>query len=76
MNDSRLNRETRTEWIVQMLRERRRMTPAEIAHQLGLTVQHAQGVVRQLRRDGIIRPAPAYLGNGRTGRRPTRYELA
>jgi predicted ArsR family transcriptional regulator len=76
MTDRRLNRETRTRWIVDMLKRRGRMTAPEIGHQLGLSVRHAQVVVRELRQDGLIRPAPACLGNGRAGRRPTPYELA
>ena len=74
MIDSRLNRETRTRWILDMLATRGPMTPAEIAEQLGLTVRHAQLVVRELGAQGLVYPAPGRRGHGRRGRLPTRWE--
>lgn len=57
-----------------MLATRGPMTPAEIAEQLGLTVRHAQTVVRELGKEGWIYPAPGRRGYGRRGRAPTRWD--
>jgi predicted ArsR family transcriptional regulator len=75
VSDRRLKPEIRDRWIVDMLAYRGPMDVAEIGHQLGLSVRHMQGVVRELRKAGAIEIAPGRRGLGRRGRLPTLYRV-
>lgn len=76
MTDSRLSASVRERWIVDMLRDRGPMTPAEIAEQLAFTVDHARVVLRQMRARGVVRCMAGRWEREMRGRPPTRYEVA
>lgn len=75
MIDSRLNRETRTEWLLSYLSETGEATAAQIAEQMGWSVQHTHKVMTELETAGLIsreRRGPTYWGQGR---RPTLFRV-
>ncbi|MCC6535250.1 MAG: hypothetical protein IT531_22105, partial [Burkholderiales bacterium] len=54
MIDSRLNRETRTEWLLGYLSEAGEATAAQIAEQMGWSIQHTREVMTELETAGMV----------------------
>ncbi len=75
MIDSHLNREMRERLVVEALRRRGPMHPAQIGDQLGLSIKRARLVVCELRRAGVIRPTPVAVKRS-VGGQVTYYEVA
>lgn len=73
MIDSRLNRETRAEWLLDYLRRAGEATAMQVASQMGWTPGHAHRVLSDLETAGKVRRkrrGPTYFGEGR---RPTLF---
>jgi len=73
--DSRLNRETRAEWLLGYLSEAGEATAAQIAEQMGWSIQHTREVMTELETAGMVsreRRGPTYFGQGR---RPTLFRV-
>ena len=76
MIDSRLNRETRTEWLLDYLRRAGEATAMQVALQMGWTHGHAHQVLSELETAGKVRRerrGPTYFGEGR---RPTLFRVS
>ncbi|MCC7123028.1 MAG: hypothetical protein IT493_15850 [Gammaproteobacteria bacterium] len=75
MTDSRLDRETRTQWLLDYLMQAGEATAQQVATQMGWTHGHAHVVLSELEAAGKVsrqRRGPTFFGQGR---RPTLFRV-